>query len=313
MTLPSAIRSAAILAVAIACLLPAAGCGSGAKKGGLTIAQRLEKARAEKTPEAQARELVKVARVQWKKQDRSGATKTLDEAKQLIPDDGDPAVCGPRRVEIAALYAEIGEKPAARKELERAIAAAEKIEDPVARAELLAEAAAVQGSKTVGLGDRSAARDTIDKALEAADKTDERFRAKALAAVATGCLAAGIEDKAGELVKALEESARGLEEPRPKVEALVTAAKVHAERDDKVTAKATLDEAAAIAKAIEGNESRAYALVTVAVAMNTTGDRKTALALLQEAEKAAGKVGDDDARKNATEKVRAAQATVEKK
>lgn len=313
MTPPSSLRSLAILAAAIVCLPPVAGCGSGAKKGGLTIAQRLDKARSEKTPEAQARELTKVARLQWKKQDRTGATKTLDEAKQLIPDDGDPAICGPRCVEIAALYAEIGEKPAARKEIARAIAAAEKLEDPVAQATLLADAAAVQGSKTAGLGDTSAARGTIREAVKAADKVDARFRAKALAAVATGCLAAGIEDEAGKLVKALEESARSLEELRPKVEALVTAATVHARRGAKDTAKEILDEATAAAKAIDGHENRAYALVTVAVAMNATGDRPGATAILAEAEKSAGKVGDDDARKNATEKVRAAQAAIEKK
>lgn len=313
MRLPPALRVVAIVVATAACLLPAAGCGGGKKKAGLTIAQRLERARAEKTPENQARELVKVARLQFKAQDRSGALKTLGEARQLIPDDGDPVVRGPRLVEVAGLFAEIGEKPPAREVIGKAVTAAGAIEDPVSKAELLAEVAVVQGSKGTGLGDPAAARRTIADARAAAESVEERFQAKALAAVATGCLAAGLSDVAGELVSKLEQSARALEDGRPKVEALVAAANVHIERKDADAAKPLLDEAAAGAKAIEGNENRAYALVTVALATNASGNRKGAAALLKEAEKSANKVGDADAQKNAAEKVRAAQAEVDRK
>ncbi|MFM7108901.1 MAG: hypothetical protein ACKOZU_09950 [Planctomycetaceae bacterium] len=309
------LRVLAILAATLACLLPSSGCGGGKKKkgGGLTIAQRLERARAEKTPENQARELVKVARIQFKSQDRSGAAKTLGEARQLIPEDGDPSVRGPRLVEVATLFAEMGEKPPARDVVGKAIAAAGAVEDPVAKATLLAEAAAVQGSKSAGLGDPASARRTLAEARTVAESVEERFRAKALAAVATGCLAAGLIDEAGDLVAKLEESARALEDARPKVEALVAAANVHAQRGDADAAKTLLGEAATEAKAIGGHENRAYALVSVAVAMSGAGDRKGALALLKEAEKSANKVGDADAQKNAAEKVRSAQADVEKK
>ena len=136
---------------------------------------------------------------------------------------------------------------------------------------------------------------------------------QALAAVATGCLAAGVSDVAGELVETLEKSARALEDGRPKVEALVAAANVHIEQKKPDAAKPLLDEAAAGAKAIEGNENRAYALVTVALATNASGDKKAALALLKEADKSASKVGDADAQKNAAEKVRAAEAEVGRK
>lgn len=306
------LRCVTTLALCAACLLPAVGCSKPKKRGGLTIAQRLEKARAEATPENQARELVKVARIQFKGQDRSGALKTLGEARQLIPATGDPAVRGPRLVEVAALFAEMGEKPPAKDVIGQALEAGKTIEDAVAKATLLADAAAVQGAKATGIGDPAAARRTLKEARDVADSVEERFRAKALAAVATGCLAAGLVDEAGELVAALEASARSLEDIRPRVEALVAAANVHIRRNDAATAAKLLDEAADGAKSIDGNENRAYALVTVALARNAAGDGKAALALLKEAEKSANKVGDADAQKNAAEKVRAAQAEIAK-
>lgn len=310
------LRALAILVAVLVCLLPSSGCGGGKKTkkgGGLTIAQRLERARAEKTPENQARELVKVARIQFKSQDRMGAAKTLGEARQLIPEEGDASVRGARLVDVATLFAEMGEKAPAREVIGKAVAAAGAIEDPVAKASILADAAAVQGSKTSGLGDPAAARRTLAEARTVAESVEERFRAKALAAVAAGCLAAGVTDVAGELVAALEASARALEDGRPKVEALVAAAKVHIEQKHAEAAKPLLTEAAAGAKAIEGNENRAYALVTVALAASASGDKKTATSLLKEAEKSALKVGDADAQKNAAEKVRAAQAEVDRK
>lgn len=314
MRLATQLRRLAVVAAALACLLPASGCGGGKKKGGgLTIKQRLDRARAEKTPENQARELVKVARIQFKSQDRTGAAATLGEARQLIPDDADPAVRGPRLVEVAALFAEMGEKPPARDVIAKAVAAANAVEDPVAKATILADVAAVQGSKTSGLGDPATARRTLADARTVAEAVEERFRAKALAAVATGCLSAGLVDEAGALVAKLEESARALEDARPKVEALVAAANVHTQRADADAAKTLLDEAAAEAKQIGGQENRAYALVSVALARNRSGDRKGAITLLAEAEKSANKIGDADAQKNAAEKVRAAQAEVEKK
>ena len=315
MRLPRPVRTVAVLVAAIACLLPAAGCGGGKSKkaGGLTIKQRIARAKAEKTPENQARELVKVARLRFKSQDRSGALQTLGEAKQLVPDGGEPSVCGPRFVEIATLFAEMGEKPPAKESIGKARTVADAIEDPVAKAALLADIAAVQGSKTAGLGDPASARRTITEAIETANGVDERFRAKALAAVATGCLAAGLVTEAGELVEQLEASARKLDEARPKVDALVAAANVRTRRKETDAAATLIDEAATEAKAIESSESRAYALVSVALAASTAGDRKTALSLVTLAEKSAMKVGDADAQKNAMEKVLATQAEIEKK
>jgi len=316
MRLPRPVRTVAVLVAAIACLLPAAGCGGGKSKkaGGLTIKQRIARAKAEKTPENQARELVKVARLRFKSQDRSGALQTLGEAKQLVPDGGEPSVCGPRFVEIATLFAEMGEKPPAKESIGKARTVADAIEDPVAKAALLADIAAVQGSKTAGLGDPASARRTIEEARAVVEeKVDERFKAKALAAVATGCLAAGLVTEAGELVEQLEASARKLDEARPKVDALVAAANVRTRRKETDAAATLIDEAATEAKAIESSESRAYALVSVALAASTAGDRKTALSLVTLAEKSAMKVGDADAQKNAMEKVLATQAEIEKK
>ncbi len=315
MCLPPSIRAVAIVLTACAVLMSASGCGGGTtkQKGGLTIAQRLERARKEKTPENQARELVKVARLQFKSQDRSGAVKTLGDARRLIPADGEPTVCGPRFVEIAALFSEMGEKSPAKDVLGKARTLADAVVDPVAKAALLADIAAVQGSKTAGLGDHAAARRTIADARVAAESVEERFQAKALAAIATGCLAAGLDAEAGQLVATLEESARALEQARPRVESLVAAANVHTRRNDAAAAKALLDEAATTARGIEGHENRAYALVSVAVATNASGNRKAAVSLLAEAEKSAGKVGDADAQANVAAKVRAAQAEIDKR
>ena len=71
----------ALFAALVVC--STSGCG-GKKRSPLTIAQRLERARAEPTDEGRARELTKVARLQARSMDRSGARTTLSEARGLL-------------------------------------------------------------------------------------------------------------------------------------------------------------------------------------------------------------------------------------
>jgi hypothetical protein len=74
---------AAFLAAVVSSIAPVAGCG-GKKKSPLTIAQRLDNARGQPSDEAKARELTKVARLQARSSDRSGASETLSEARSLL-------------------------------------------------------------------------------------------------------------------------------------------------------------------------------------------------------------------------------------
>jgi len=406
------------------------GCG-GKKRSPLTIAQRLDRARSEPSDEAKARELTKVARLQVRSMDRSGAVKTLSEARALLtpkaprpprtnvgtneagtqpdaetqadagaaepaaddappavpdaaepeaaepeaaepdaavpdaaesegaepatdaaaaadpvepdamppdaaepdaedvgatpPDDTadapppsdpvrtvNPVLAGPILVEIARLYAEIGERDTARGVLSQVVGIAPQIDDLVVKATMLAQAGGIYGAKTGGVGEAVKARRVLGEAATLTESIEERFRPQALAEVALGYVDAGLTKDAAEQVGSLESLARSAAD-RPKAEGLAVAARVRAQAGDKEAAKALLDEAAATAKGIVGHENRAYALVSVATATAAAGDRKAALALLAEAEKSANKVGDPEAQKDALERVRGQRGEIDRR
>lgn len=318
MRFSSVVRSGLVLVVALSLLAPAAGCGAKKKtKKGKTIAQQLEDARKEKTPDAQARKLIRVARTQFKSSDKTGAAKTLAEATGLIPADGEAVVCGQRLVEIADLYADMEDRKPAREVLKKAVDRAPDIGDAISRIRLLADAGGIYGAKEGGLGDGKAARDVLASAVEAAGTVEERFKAQALAAIALGYARADLAKEAGTVVEELEASAKAVEELRPKAEALAAAARVRTQTGAKDEAVKLLAEAGDAAKKIEEKgmaaENRTYALLSVASAYLDTGDAKAAGTLLKLAEKAAGQVSDPEGAKNALEKVRALQADVERK
>ena len=311
-------RTCLVVAVVLSLLAPAAGCGSKKKaKKGKTIAQQLEDARKEKTPDAQARKLIRVARTQFKASDKAGAAKTLAEATALIPADGEAVVCGPRLVEISDLYADMEDRKPARDVLKKAVDRAPDIGDAISRIRLLADAGGIYGAKTGGLGDGKAARDVLASAVEAAGTVEERFKAQALAAIALGYTKADLAKEAGKVVEDLETTAQAVEELRPKAEALAAAASVRAQTGAKDEAAKLLGEAAAAAKKIEEKgmaaENRTYALLSVASAYMAVGEAKAAAPLLKLAEKSSTQVPDPEGQKNALEKVRALQAEAERK
>ena len=61
-----------------------------------------------------------MARSQFKNGDRSGAIKTLAEAKAAVPEDADAVIFAPRLVDVAGLYAELAERKPAKESLEAA-------------------------------------------------------------------------------------------------------------------------------------------------------------------------------------------------
>jgi len=311
-------RTCLVLAVVALLLAPATGCGTKKKtKKGRTIAQQLEDARKEKTPDAQARKLIRVARTQFKANDKTGAAKTLAEATGLIPADGEAVVCGPRLVEIADLYADMEDRKPAREVLKKAVDRAADIGDAISRIRLLADAGGIYGAKSGGLGDGKAAREVLASAVEAAGTVEDRFKAQALAAIALGYARADLAKEAGRVVEELEASAKAVEELRPKAEALAAAARVRAQTGAQDEAGKLLAEASDTAKKIEDKgmaaENRTYALLSIASAYLATGDAKAAAGLLKLAEKSAGQVPDPEGQKNAMEKVRALQSEAERK
>jgi tetratricopeptide (TPR) repeat protein len=311
-------RACLFLIVVGLLILPATGCGTKKPKG-KTIAQQLDEARKEKTPDAQARKLVRVARTQFRSGDKAGAGKTLAEATGLIPADGEAVVCGPRLVEIASLYADMEDRQPARDVLKRAVDRAPDIGDTISRIRLLADAGAVYGAKmgAGGVGDKTAARTTLAAAVEATGTVEERFKAQALAAIALGYARADLAKEAGQMVQELEASAKAVAEFRPKAEALAAAARVRFQTGAKDEAAQLLAEAADAAKKIEDRgiaaENRAYALLSVAAAYLAAGDAKAAGGLLTLAEKSSSQVPDPEGQKNALDKVRALQADAERK
>jgi len=309
-------RFAALTMIGALLLAPAAGCGGTkkkGKKGGLTVAQQLEKAEKESTPDRQAAAYLRVARRQFSSGDKTGAKDSAKKALDRVSGEGEASQFAPRLVEVAAFLAETGDKKPAKDALVKAVGLAAKIDDPVRRAGVLAEAGGVYGDKAKGLGDGKAARQALSEATKAAEAADERFRAEALAAVALGYTRSGLADAASDMVGKLEEAAKGLEEPRAKAEALAAAANVKAQTGKKDDAAALLADAAAAAKSVERAESKAYALLAVATALDANGATKEALALLKEADKAANKVAEPDAMKTIVDKVRALTLALEKK
>ena len=292
-------------------LAPLAGCGT-KKKGPLTMAERIKRARQDKSPGGRARELAKVARLQAKAGDKAGAIKTLSEARSTIADDNDPAVFAPRLIDIAAAYAAIAEKNSAREALDKAGTMATRLADPVARVGVMARVGEVLGSRDAGLGDTTTARKILDEAAAVAIGPDvgDRFRPQALAAVAIGYANAGLAADADAVTGKLESLAEGLDDLRPKAEALAAAANVRARSGSKEKAAAMLAEAANAARAIDGAANRAFALLAVARATKAAGDGTGAATLATEAEKSATKIGDPEQQKEALQDIRALQAAL---
>jgi len=307
-------RARLLSPLALVGLVLLAGCGTKpAKKGGMTVQQRLEKAEKETSPDRQAAGYLRAARTQLASGDKSGARDSARTAFDRLKQEGDASAMAPRLVDTAAFLGEIGDKKAARDALLLAVERSEGVTDPVRRTRVVADAGAVAGDKGEGLGDAALARELLGKAQTLADAVEERFRAEALAAVALGCTRAGQADAAAEMVGRLEESARALEEPRAKAEGLAAAAGVRAKTGKGDEAKALLADAAAAGRSIERPEGRAYALLAVADAATACGDRDTALELLRDADKAANKIADPTAQKTAMDKVRTTMAAVEKR
>lgn len=373
-----------VVLTGLALLLPIAGCG-GRKRGPMTMADRLQRARSAPTKAGQARELTQVARLQLQSADRSGAVRTVGEARAIYigmikpqaaqpaavaseqpaepaepapdaapaeppaetpapepageqpagetpapapapdavdqpapeppaeapPEPIDPVVWGPLLVDMASIYADIGEQGAARDILAAARKLTGEIPDVISQATLLAQIGGVFGSRTGS--DAANARTALAQAATLVDDVEPRFRAGALAAVALGYVKAGLAKEAGDMVATLEQSARDVESPRARAEGLAAAANVRALSGDADAAKDLLKEAADAAKGIDGAENRTYALMSVATAMSTTGDHKQALGLLAEAEKSANRVPDPEAQRTALEKVRALRSEISRR
>lgn len=294
-------------------LLPAVGCGKKKATGQKTIAQQLAEARALESPEAKARALVRIARRQLKASDKTGAGKTLAEARGLIKPDADPAVAGQRLVEIADLYAKSDARQVARDALKQANECAGRVTDLIAKIRILADAGTVYGAKAGGLGDAKAAREALETAATTAEGVEERFKVQAMAKIAVAQAKVGMKTEAAQLADRLEEMARSQEDPRAKAEALAAAANVRAEGGDKAKATALLGEAETAANGIAKPENKAYGLMAVADAYLANGDPAAALKLLKVADKQAASVADPEGQKNAVEKVRLMIAEAERR
>jgi hypothetical protein len=311
---PSALFSCLVALLCSGLLVaPLAGCsGTKKKKAAMTIAERIKKARNDKSPGGPARELAKVARLQAKSGDKPGAIKTLAEARGTIADDADAAVFAPRLTDIAAAYATVAEKNSAREAIDAAAAMVARLDDPVARVDVLAKIGEVYGSKEAGLGDAAKARKILAEAgdLAASEDVADRFRPQALAAVALGYANANLAGDAKAVIERLESIAVGLQDLRPKAEALAAAATVRARSGAKDKATTLLTEAAKAAKAIDGPANKTFALLAVARSMKAAGDTAGATALAAEAEKTAAKIGDPEQQKDALQDVRALRSAL---
>lgn len=311
MRVSGCIRFLVVCALAMTILLPATGCGTKKKgKKGLTIAQLQEKAEKESSPDRKAAAYLKIATQQFGSGDKTGAKASANQAlSALVDKEGKPTgeanQFAPRIVEVADSLVLVGDKKQAEKALKAATAEdyVNSIEDSVRKTQVLAEAGGIYGDKAKGVGDGGKAKELLAKANELAAAADERFRAEALAAVALGYTRSGLAKEAGDMVNALVEAAKSLEQPRAKAEALAAAANVKAQTGAKDEAKELLKEAADAAKSVERADGKAFALIAIATATEANGDVKGALSLLKEADKAANKASEPDMQKLLVEKV----------
>jgi len=305
--------STSLVAVVCGAILcgPLVGCSGTKKKPPLTIAERLKRAKADKTPGGPARELAKLARSQFKSGDKAGAIQTLVEARKTISPDADATVFAPRLMDIASAFASMSDKRAAREAAGEAVAMSERISDAVTRIGVLAKAGALYGAKDGGLGESSKAKELLAKAAElaAGEEVADRFRPQALAAVALGYADADLADQADAIVEKLETLADSLD-ARPKAEALAAAANVRAQRGEKDKSATLMADAAKAARSVDGAANKTYALLAVAKACRAVGDTKTATTLTAEAEKSAGRIGDPEQQKDALLDVRTIQAAL---
>ncbi|MFM7290351.1 MAG: hypothetical protein ACKO6B_03855, partial [Planctomycetia bacterium] len=158
------LRVLLVLAVGLAVLPPATGCGS-KKKPALTIEQRLANAEKEKTPDRQAAALLKVAKAQLAANAEAGAKETAARALEKLKAGGDANVFAPRLIDLAGFLAEIGDRKPAREALVLGCGMIDSIEDPVRKAKLFAEAGVIYKSNT----DSKEAKETLLKAKAAAE------------------------------------------------------------------------------------------------------------------------------------------------
>jgi hypothetical protein len=296
-------RSPTIVAVSLLAVLvslaPTAGCGSKKRKPP-TIAELLDRARTAGSDEAQAKELTRVARLQLRSGNKSGASKTLSEARSKIsppkerkpkpapaadaaaPADGEQKPEGEPAADAAA-PAE-GAAPAAEPGVEEAVAdEPQRVINPVVVAPLLVEIAAVYSE----LGEKGAARDVIKQAIKLAAEIPDDISRSALFSTAGGIYGVrqgGIGDAAAarrELKKATD-LAGGVEE-RFRAQALAAAAMGYVtaglakEASDMV---ATLEESA---RSVDSPRARAEALAAAGNVRAQSGDKEKATELLGEA------------------------------
>ncbi len=287
-------------------LFPATGCE---KKRPPRIAAQLAQANTVAEGPQRATELLRVARIQLKAGDTTGAHDSVDAARKQLSGRGEGAA--PGLLDVARAYLGIGDRRKARETLGEMTEIANAIEDAGRKAKLLADAGALFGNVDSGLADPQQAKDLLGKATELAADVEDRFRAEALAVVTMGYVSGGMTDEAAEMVAKLEDCIDSLDEPRAKAEALAAAASVYAKTGDAGKANSLLENAASTAKGIDRPEGKAYALLAVAKANVANGDTATAKALLDEAEQAAGQVGDADAQATALATVRTAMSQLE--
>jgi hypothetical protein len=299
----------AVMSVLLLAALPLVGCGGG-KKPTMTIADRLRRAEAQPTPDGQAREFARIARLQLQSADNSGAEKTVGRARQVylemkmpvreaVPEEAapEPAADAPAAepapepapdtpaADTPAADTPAAEPPAA----EDAAAAAEPPASPPINAAiwgpLLVEIAAVYADA----GSKGPARDVLkDAASLAPEIGDDVSRASLLAGIGGiyGSQTSGDTALARANLKKAAQLAEGVES-RFRAEALAAVAMGYVkaglakEAGDMV---ATLERSA---REVESPRARAEGLAAAANVRALAGDADAATRLLGDAADAA--------------------------
>jgi tetratricopeptide (TPR) repeat protein len=294
------LRGCMLLGFGLSVLMAVGGCGS-SKSGAIPFQEQVAEAQKETDVESRAKALIRIGYQQGKAKDLVGAEDTLRLAEKDCQSITDAAVQATALAMMADAYVSIGNRAAALKALEPALAAAAKIAEPESKARTLARVGQSQGAAK----DTTAAAATLKSAEELAAKVDDvQGRVLVYCAVAGACHKFGQSDQRDRVFGVALEYAKSLDDIKKRSMVMAEVAAKQGELDQRKTAAKTFDLALATTAKIEEPFFRAYAMGDVAERLSKAGFHARAHEVLAQAERVAEKVPQQDMQMQAVQKIR---------
>lgn len=273
-----------------------AGCGDAkSPPEARRLSFREQIAKAQKEPDAAERAvaLVKIGYRQSTAQDRSGAEETLRLAWESCNAVADPA----GKVRVLSLMAEaqandsLDNRSEARRAIDEAQAAVEKIKAPEEKSQMLARLAQAQGAAK----DAGGAATTLRTAESLAAALGEpRDKVVAFSAIATSYHKLGKSAQRDRTVAAALDAAKPIPDAKQRAMALADIAVGQIDRDDRAAALKTFESALEAIHKIEPIYSQVYAMGDLAERYSQAGFHDMAHEILNQADRLCAKIPQND-------------------